>query len=78
MRRNAKIVQAIRKAVIDAKIALSSNDETTLDVELPGGKRYQREITREQFEQLIQPVVDRTVGPVKQAMKDAGLTPQAD
>ncbi len=74
VRRNAEIVQAIRKAVIEAKIALSSNDKTVLDVELPGGKRYQREITRAQFEQLIQPVIDRTVGPVKQAMKDAGLT----
>jgi Fe-S protein assembly chaperone HscA len=72
--RNAELVQAIRKSVIEAKIALSSNDATVLDVELPGGKRYQREITRAQFEQLIQPVIDRTVGPVKQAMNDAGLT----
>ncbi len=76
VRRNAEIVQAIRKAVIDAKIALSSDEKTTLDVELPGGKRYQREITRAQFEQLIQPVIDRTVAPVRQAMKDAGLTPK--
>jgi molecular chaperone DnaK len=74
VRRNAEIVQAIRKAVIEAKIALSANEKTVLDVELPGGKRYQREITRAQFEQLIQPVIDRTIGPVKQAMKDAGLT----
>ncbi len=74
VRRNAEIVQAIRKAVIEAKIALSSNEKTVLDVELPGGKRYQREITRAQFEQLIQPVIDRTIGPVRQAMKDAGLT----
>jgi len=73
MRHNAEIVQAIRKTVIEAKIALSSNEATTLDVDLPGGKRYQREITRAQFEQLIQPVIDRTVGPVKQAMKDAAL-----
>jgi molecular chaperone DnaK len=76
VRRRAEIVQAIRKAVIDAKIALSANQATTLDVELPGGKRYQRQITREQFEQLIQPVINRTVGPVKQAMKDAALTAQ--
>ncbi|HEY5176589.1 MAG TPA: molecular chaperone DnaK, partial [Terriglobales bacterium] len=76
VRRNAEIVQAIRKAVIDAKIALSSDEKTTLDVELPGGKRYRREIARAQFEQLIQPVIDRTVGPVRQAMKDAGLTPK--
>ncbi len=74
VRRNAEIVQAIRKAVIEAKIALSSDDKTALDVALPGGKRYQREITRTQFEQLIQPVIDRTVAPVRQAMKDAGLT----
>ncbi len=76
VRRNAEIVQAIRKSVIEAKIALSANDKTLLDVELPGGKRYQREITREQFEQLIQPVIDRTIGPVRQALKDAGLTPK--
>ncbi|MGB7556676.1 MAG: Fe-S protein assembly chaperone HscA [Candidatus Korobacteraceae bacterium] len=76
VRRNAEIVQAIRKAVIEAKIALSSDDKTTLDVELPGGKRYQRVIARAQFEQLIQPVIDRTVAPVRQAMKDAGLTAQ--
>ncbi|MGA9644547.1 MAG: Fe-S protein assembly chaperone HscA [Candidatus Korobacteraceae bacterium] len=76
VRRNAEIVQTIRKAVIDAKIALSSEEKTALDVELSSGKRYQREITRAQFEQLIQPVIDRTVGPVRQAMKDAGLTPK--
>jgi molecular chaperone DnaK len=76
VRRKAEIVQAIRKSVIDAKIALSSADKTTLDIELPGGKRYQREITGAQFEQLIQPVISRTVGPVKQALKDAALTPK--
>ena len=35
VRRNAEAVQAIRKAVIEAKIALSANEKTTLDVELP-------------------------------------------
>jgi Fe-S protein assembly chaperone HscA len=74
VRRSGEAVQTIRKAVIDAKIALSSQDETTLDVLLPDGKRYQRMITRQQYEQLICPVIDRTVGPVRQAMKDAGLT----
>src|SRR6195256_417888 len=70
LRRNAEAVQAIRKAVIDAKIALSSQSSIKVDVELSGGKRYRREVTREQFEQLIQPIIDRTVGPYKQAMKD--------
>ncbi len=75
-RRNAEVVQAVRKAVIDAKIALSSNDKTTIEVDLPEGRKYQREITREQFEALMEPVLQRTVGPVKQAMKDAGFAPQ--
>src|ERR1700743_2338666 len=59
LRSNAEAVQAIRKAVIEAKIALSSQDSIKLDIDLPQGKRYQREITREQFEQLVQPIIDR-------------------
>ena len=47
-----------------------------LDIELPEGKRYQREITREQFEQLVQPILDRTIAPCKQALKDANLKPE--
>ena len=76
LRRNAEAVQTIRKAVIEAKIALSSQPSTKLNVELPGGRRYLREITREQFEQLIQPIIERTVAPCKQALKDAGLKPE--
>jgi molecular chaperone DnaK len=76
LRRSGEAVQTIRKAVIEAKIALSSQASTKLDIELAGGKRYQREITREQFEQLIQPILDRTVGPCKQALKDANLKPE--
>src|SRR5437667_174581 len=63
-------------AVIEAKIALSSQPVAKLQVELRDGKRYLREITREQFEQLIQPIIDRTAGPCKQALKDAGLKPE--
>src|SRR6201993_477372 len=76
LRRNAEAVQAIRKSVIDAKIALSSQPSVKLDIELPGGQRYRREITRQQFEQLIRPILDRTVAPCKQALKDAGLKPE--
>jgi molecular chaperone DnaK (HSP70) len=76
LRRDAGTLQAVRKAVIEAKIALSSQPATILDADLPGGKKYQREITREQFESLIAPVLDRTLGPCKQALKDAGLKPE--
>lgn len=75
VRRNGEAVQRIRKAVIDAKIALSANESAKLDVELPGGQHYQREIPRAMFEQMVKPIVDRTIGPVRQAMKDAGVTP---
>jgi Fe-S protein assembly chaperone HscA len=74
--RNGEAVARIRKAVIETKIALSSQATAHLDVELPEGRRYQREITRTQFEQLIQPIIDRTIGPCKQALKDAGLKPE--
>ena len=75
-RHNGEAVARIRKAVIEAKIALSSQPTAKLDVDLPGGKKYQREISLEVFEQMIQPIIDRTVGPCKQALKDAGLKPE--
>jgi len=75
LRQNAEAIQVIRKAVIEAKITLSTEPQTALDLELPG-HRYQRIITREWFEKLIQPIIDRTVGPCKQALKDAGLKPE--
>ncbi|MGA7293856.1 MAG: Fe-S protein assembly chaperone HscA [Terriglobales bacterium] len=76
LRKNGEAVARIRKAVIEAKIALSSQPAANLEVDLPGGKKYQREITLALFEQMIQPIVDRTVGPCKQALKDAGLKPE--
>jgi Fe-S protein assembly chaperone HscA len=74
VRGNGEAVQAVRKAVIEAKILLSTAESAKLDVELPSGKRYLREITREQFEGLIAGVIARTAGPCKQALKDAGLS----
>jgi Fe-S protein assembly chaperone HscA len=79
VRGNGEAVQAIRKAVIEAKILLSSTDSATLNVSLPSvdgkpAKRYLREITRAQFEELTVGVIARTAGPCKQALKDAGLT----
>ena len=75
-RNRGEIVQAIRRAVIEAKVALSSNERATIDLRLPDGRRYQREITRAQFEQLIEPVVQRTIAPCKQALADAKLNPE--
>jgi Fe-S protein assembly chaperone HscA len=76
LRTHPGAVQALRKAAIDAKIRLSTEPTTSFDIELPNGDRYQREIPRAVFEQLIEPVLGRTVGPCKQAMADAGITPE--
>jgi molecular chaperone DnaK len=59
-------VQRIRQAVIRAKLELSERDETDLL-----GTR----ITRGDFEALIRPIVDRTLGPCRQALRDAELEP---
>jgi molecular chaperone DnaK/molecular chaperone HscA len=77
VRNDGSAVQAIRKAVIEAKIRLSDEQAAKLDVTLPSGKRYLREITREQFEGLIASVIARTAGPCRQALKDAGVAPEA-
>ncbi len=69
------VIQQLRKAVIDAKIALSAESSARLRLDLPEGKQYLREITREQFDALIAGVIERTAGPVRQALKDAQLTP---
>ena len=76
LRRYPGAVQAVRKAAIDAKIVLSTQPIAHFDIELPNGDRYQREIPREVFEQLIEPVLERTAGPCRQALADAGITPE--
>ena len=74
--KDPEAVQALRAQVIEAKIALSSAETARLQLTLPHGKQYLREITRAQFEQLIAPVIQRTAPAVKQALKDAGPTPE--
>jgi Fe-S protein assembly chaperone HscA len=70
--RPAEDIQAIRKAVIEAKLDLTDAEETEIRVE---SLAYRRRITRAEFEQLIRPLVERTIQPVRQALADAGLEP---
>jgi Fe-S protein assembly chaperone HscA len=67
--------ELLRQAVIAAKEQLSFGLAAVIDVESQG-KRYQREVTREIFEKLVAPIVDRTLGPCRQCMADAQLTPE--
>jgi Fe-S protein assembly chaperone HscA len=74
----AEFIQAIRKAVIQAKWDLSDVEETDIEIApSPAAPRgYRRHFTRREFEALIHPLVDRTLGPVRQALADAGLLPK--
>jgi len=72
---SGEAVQRLRRKVIEAKEKLSYVPVTAIEFEF-GGRRYQREITRDLFEGLIKDIVDRTLGPCRQALKDAGLTPE--
>ncbi|HTC90183.1 MAG TPA: Fe-S protein assembly chaperone HscA [Bryobacteraceae bacterium] len=66
-------VQRLRRAVIQAKEQLSFVPAASIELEYHG-KKYQREINRELFDSLITPIVDRTLGPCRDCIKDAGVT----
>ncbi|WPG99900.1 putative Heat shock protein 70 family [Acrodontium crateriforme] len=71
-------IQRIREAAEKAKIELSSSLQT--DINLPfitadssGPKHINSKMTRAQLEQLVDPLISRTVDPVRKALKDANL-----
>ncbi len=66
-------VQLLRRAVIKVKEELSFVPSASIDFEYRG-RRYQRAITRELLEKLIRPVVERTIGPCRSCIHDAGVT----
>jgi Fe-S protein assembly chaperone HscA len=70
---NGSAVQLLRRAVIQAKEQLSFVPVTTIKFDYQG-KKYQREVTRELFEKLITDIVDRTLGPCRACIADAGVT----
>jgi Fe-S protein assembly chaperone HscA len=69
-------MQAVRLEAERTKIRLSDELKTTAILDLPEGKgRYSRDLTRDQLESLTLNLVERTLGPCRLALKDAGLTP---
>jgi molecular chaperone DnaK len=72
-------LQRLKEAAEKAKIELSSTTQT--DVNLPyitadasGPKHLNIKVTRAKLESLVEDLIDRTVGPMKQALSDAGLS----
>lgn len=73
-------LQRIREAAEKAKIELSSTYTTSLNLPFitadeTGPKHLEMELTRSKFEELIKPLIEATIEPTRQALKDAGLTP---
>ncbi|KAH6681163.1 hsp70-like protein [Plectosphaerella plurivora] len=74
-------VQRIREAAEKAKIELSSSLQT--DINLPfitadasGPKHINQKLTRAQLEKMVDPLITKTIDPVRKALKDANLTTQ--
>lgn len=80
LRSDRLALQRLKEAAEKAKIELSSSPQT--EVNLPfitadaaGPKHLNVKLTRAKFEALVDDLVQRTVGPCKAALKDAGLKP---
>jgi molecular chaperone DnaK (HSP70) len=72
---HSELAQELRKELIAIKHQLSERESATLRFPLPNGAVFVQEFERDAFEALIRPIVDRTMGPVKQALADAKLKP---
>src|SRR6187401_905218 len=78
--RDRMALQRLKEAAEKAKMELSTVMET--DINLPfitadqtGPKHLQMKLTRAKFEQLVDDLLQKTVGPTKQALADAGIDP---
>ncbi|HYC32592.1 MAG TPA: molecular chaperone DnaK [Gemmatimonadales bacterium] len=80
--KDAMALQRLKEAAEKAKMELSSTTQT--DINLPfitadqsGPKHLNINLTRAKFEQLVDDLIQRTLPPMQQALKDAGLDPKA-
>ncbi len=80
LRNDKMALQRLKEEAEKAKMALSSTVET--DINLPfitadasGPKHLNTKLSRSKFESLVEDLVERTAGPCRTALKDAGLQP---
>ncbi len=81
LRQDRQALQRLYEAAEKAKCELSSTLETEINLpfitaDANGPKHLQMTLTRAKFEQLVDDLVKRCLGPVKQALSDAKLSPQ--
>ena len=80
LRKDPMALQRLKEAAEKAKVELSSSTQT--EINLPyvtatdsGPKHLVRSLTRAQFDQLSDELIQNTIKPCKKAMEDAGLSP---
>ena len=79
LRKDAMALQRLKEAAEKAKVELSSSTQTTINLPFitatqDGPKHLTLDLTRAKFEQLVDGLIQRTIGPMEKALKDAGLT----
>ncbi len=80
LRKDKMALQRLKEAAEKAKIELSSAMETEINLpfitaDATGPKHLVIKLTRSKLEQLVDPLVQRTIEPCRRALADAGLTP---
>lgn len=68
-----ELMERLRDAAERAKRTLTNAQTAVVEIPTPAGA-YRCEFSREEFEHYIEPVVDRTLEPCRQALADAGVT----
>ncbi len=72
------VMQRLKDAAEKAKIELSSSPRTSINLpfltaDASGPKHLEKDLTRAEFERMIDPIIEQTLGPCRQAIKDAGV-----
>ncbi|TMC79892.1 MAG: molecular chaperone DnaK [Chloroflexi bacterium] len=80
LRSDRQALQRLKEAAEKAKIELSSTQQSEINLpfitaDQSGPKHLVMTLTRSKLEQLVGDLVEKTTAPVKQALKDAGVTP---
>jgi molecular chaperone DnaK len=79
LRRDKLALQRLKEAAEKAKIELSSTTQTEINLpfitaDASGPKHLTMKLTRAKFEALVDDLIQKTIAPCKQALKDAGVT----
>jgi len=78
--RDQMALQRLKESAEKAKMELSTLLETEINLpfitaDASGPKHLQMKLTRARFEQMVEDILQRSMGPCKQALSDAGVTP---